>query len=152
MAAEVFETSTAIDMGRGQVVTATARGKSIVLDEPPALGGTDTGMNPVEALLGALGGCKCIVAKSFARAQGITLHGVEIQLRGTLDPEGFLGSDPAAKVGFSHISTQYRFDSPNSDDELAAFVAFIDAHCPVMDTIVNTPAFEHTVERTSATV
>lgn len=150
MAAEVFETSTSIDMGRGQVVTATARGKSLVLDEPPALGGTDTGMNPVEALLGALGACKCIVAKSFAGGQGIQLDGLAIDLQGTLDPDGFMGANPSAKIGFSEIRTRYRFDSPNSDAELAAFVAFIDTHCPVMDTLINAPVFEHSIDRFTA--
>ncbi len=147
MSAEVFATTTSIDMGRGQVVSATARGKSFVLDEPPALGGTDTGMNPVEALLGALGGCKCIVAKSFAKSQGIALKAIEIHLEGTLDPAGFLGSDPHAKVGFSEIRTRYRIDADNTDEEVAAFIDYIDSHCPVMDTLVNTPSFRHTIER-----
>lgn len=34
-----------------------ARGKSIVLDEPEAFGGTDIGLSPVEALLAGLGSC-----------------------------------------------------------------------------------------------
>lgn len=147
MAAEVFATTASIDMGVGQVVTALARGKDIVLDEPPALGGTDQGMNPVEALLGALGACKCIVAKSFAAAQGIRLRAIEIDLEGTLDPDGFTGANPQAKVGFSAIRTRYRIDADNTDAELDAFIEYIDGHCPVMDTIVNAPTFEHTIER-----
>ncbi len=149
MAAEVFATSTSIEMGAGQVVTAVARDKAIVLDEPEALGGTDRGMNPVEALLGALGACKCIVAKSFAADQGVRLRAIAIELEGTLDPDGFTGADPQAKVGFSTIRTRYRIDAENTDAELDAFIAFIDGHCPVMDTIVHPPSFEHTVERVS---
>lgn len=68
----------------GLQVECTARDFSIILDEPVSLGGTDTGMNPVEALLSALGGCKCIVARAFAKKHKINLKNVEIELEGTL--------------------------------------------------------------------
>lgn len=67
MAKEKFTAITEINMKKGMQVTCSARGKSFILDEPKELGGTDLGMNPVEALLSALGACKCIVVKSFAR-------------------------------------------------------------------------------------
>ena len=46
----------------------------IRMDEPQNLGGTDTGMNPVEALLAALGSCVTIVAAAFAKAHKIDLQ------------------------------------------------------------------------------
>ena len=50
----------------GLQVEANARGFKILLDEPADLGGTDKGMNPVEAVLCALGACQTICAAAFA--------------------------------------------------------------------------------------
>mgnify|MGYP001013415652 FL=1 len=47
---------------------------SIRMDEPKSLGGTDTGMNPVEALLIALGSCQVIVEGASAKSQCIDLQ------------------------------------------------------------------------------
>lgn len=127
----------------GMTTTCTARGMSIVLDEPPSLGGTDAGMNPVEALLSALGACKCIVARAFAAKNRIRLNDVKVQLTGTLDPDGFLGVNPDAKIGFSAIHSKFIFDADNTDEELEAFVEFIEAHCPVQDTLTKPAAMSH---------
>lgn len=126
----------------GLDIECTARGKSFVLDEPPALGGTDVGMNPVEALLSALGACKCIVAKAFADARGIKLTDIEIQLDGDLDPDGFLGKNPDAKIGFSRIVTKYAIKADNTEGEIMAFIDFIEHTCPVKDTLVNPAVME----------
>lgn len=51
----------------GVQVKVKSRNFEITVDEPNNLGGTDTGMNPVEMVLGALGACQAIVARVFAR-------------------------------------------------------------------------------------
>lgn len=127
------------------VTKVTSRQFSFTLDEPPSLGGTDAGMNPVEALLGALGGCKCIVARAFAKAQGINLKGATIECTGILDPDGFLGKNPDAKIGFSKIHTVFRFDADNTAEELEKFVDFIESHCPVQDTLTNPADSTHEI-------
>ncbi|HRF51592.1 MAG TPA: OsmC family protein [Trichococcus flocculiformis] len=66
-----------------------ARGKSIVLDEPEAFGGTDIGLSPVEALLAGLGSCKAIAGRMFAEKLGIKLHELEIEVSGNLNTDGF---------------------------------------------------------------
>jgi uncharacterized OsmC-like protein len=58
----------------GLAVENTVRDFKFIMDEPTSLGGTDTGMNPVEAVLTALGSCQMIVAAAFAKAQGIDLQ------------------------------------------------------------------------------
>ena len=52
---------------------ATARQFSIVVDEPPALGGDDVGANPVEYLLASYAGCINVVAHLTAKELGINL-------------------------------------------------------------------------------
>lgn len=126
----------------GLTVECTSRDFKIVLDEPVSLGGNDNGMNPVECLLSSLGACKCIVARAFAKKNKINLKDVEIELEGTLDPDGFLGRNPNAKVGFSLIKTKFKITADNTKEEIEKYVEFIESHCPVQDTLTNAATFE----------
>ena len=137
MANEIFKST--IKLQQGLQVEVTSGKHKFMLDEPPQLGGTDTGMNPVEALLGSLGACMGIVAKSFAQMHKIDLQDLKIELEGDLDPDGFMGTNKEAKIGFSSIVSTFYIDADNTDKEIADFVAFIDRTCPVADTIKNAP-------------
>lgn len=125
----------------GLTMDCQSRDFKFTLDEPPMLGGNDAGMNPVEALLNALGACKAIVARSFAQMKGINFTGLRVELEGTLDPDGFMGVNPDAKVGLSEIHTKFCFESDEPIEKLEEFVKFMAQVCPVMDTIVNAPVF-----------
>ncbi len=125
----------------GLTMECESRGFKFLLDEPAMLGGNDKGMNPIEALLNSLGACKAIVARSFAQAQGIRFTGLRIELEGTLDPDGFMGMNPQAKIGLSEIHAKYIFNSDEPIEKLEAFAKFMEKTCPVMDTIVNAPVF-----------
>ena len=120
--------------------TVTSRDMSFTLDEPTDLGGTNAGMNTVEALLGALAACQCIVVRSFAAAHGIKLNDVKVECSGVLDPDGFMGKNPEAKIGFSEIHTRFHIDADNTREELVAFLGFVESHCPVQDTLSNPAA------------
>jgi uncharacterized OsmC-like protein len=65
---------------KGMVVENKTRNFTIIVDEPAALGGTDTGANPVEMLLCSLGACQCLTARFFAKVQGIDLKDISICL------------------------------------------------------------------------
>ena len=123
----------------GLKVSCRSREFEFFLDEPKNLGGTNTGMNPVEALLSSLGACKVIVAKSFARLHKIKLNSIRFELEGELDTDGFMGKNPEAKIGFSKIITNFYIDADNTDEEIAEYVEFINRTCPVADTIENPP-------------
>lgn len=146
MAIEVFKTTA--QLNAGMQVECSARNHKIVMDEPASLGGTDTGMNPVEGLLAALGACKCIVARAFASVHKIDLQDFRVELEGDLDPDGFMGKNKEAKIGFSAIRSKIYIKSSSSTEAIAKFVEFIDATCPVADTLVNSPtlATELTIE------
>ena len=136
----VFKTKAKIS--KGLAVQCEARGFSFTLDGLTTLGGNDQGMNPAEALLSTLGACKCIVVKVFAEKQGINLNSVQIDVEGVIDPDGFLAGNRNGRSGFSHITTRYYIDAKNTEDEVRAYVDFIEQNCPVMDTIINTPKFD----------
>lgn len=140
MAVEVFKSRT--QLKDGLQVECQSRGHKIVIDEPAGLGGSDTGMNPVEALLSALGACKCIVAKSYATAQGIDLKDIKIEVEGDLDPDGFMGKNKDAKMGFMAIRTKVYIESDSSKEKIQEFIDFVDKTCPVADTLLNSPKME----------
>ena len=71
----------------GLQVLTNARNFSITIDEPEALGGTDTGMNPVEAVLCALGACQSIVAAAFAEMENFKFEEFHVELEGDLIDE-----------------------------------------------------------------
>lgn len=123
--------------GNGLQVETTARNFKLVIDEPEEMGGTDTGMNPVEAVLCALGSCQTIVAYAFAEAKGINLEGFHVELEGDLDPDGFMGLNDSVRNGYQEIRYSMHFKADNSQEELEEFAKFIESRCPVGDCLEN---------------
>lgn len=135
MAKVVFKAST--QLKEGMQVEASARNHSIIIDEPKNAGGTDTGMTPVELLLSSLGACKCIVARAYAPFHKIDLQDFRVELEGDFDPDGYMGKNPDAKIGFSEIRSKIYIKSDSSKEDIEKFIAFIDRTCPVADTLKN---------------
>lgn len=133
MARNVFR-ATAKSLAQGLAVETEARGFKVQLDEPEALGGTDTGMNPVELVLCALGACQTIVAKAFAPKFRIDLEEFWVELEGDLDPDGFMGISDVPK-GFTEIRYTMHFRTNASQEHVEKFAAFIEKTCPVGDTL-----------------
>ena len=80
-------------------------------DEPGALGGTDTGPNPVEQVLAALGNCLAVGYAANATAAGIELKDLSIELEGDLDLHTFLGLSPQGNAGYNNISVRVSIES-----------------------------------------
>jgi uncharacterized OsmC-like protein len=126
-------------------VECTARGKSIILDEPEDLGGSDGGMNPGEALLSAIGGCKYIIAKMFYQRCKINLIKINLEIEGEVDAEALMNEvqgkneNKNLKIGFSKITTKWFIDANNTKEEIEKFVEFVESHCPMKDTIEDKP-------------
>lgn len=104
------------------------------VDEPPSLGGADEGPNPVELVLAALGTCQEIVYAAYAAVLGIRLDGLEIEVRGPLDPRGFLGIAPVPS-GFERVELHTRITSPEEPDRIRQLVETVQTHCPVLDIV-----------------
>jgi uncharacterized OsmC-like protein len=107
------------------------------MDEPKSLGGTDTGMNPVEALLAALGSCLTIVSAAFAKAHKIDLQEFWVELEGDLDPDGFLKGKPGVRNGFQQVRFTPHIKSSSSPEEIEKFMEFVKSRCPVSDVMLN---------------
>ncbi|MFL5760097.1 MAG: OsmC family protein [Thermomicrobiales bacterium] len=102
------------------------------VDEPPTIGGSDTGPTPVELVLAALGTCQEIVYATYARILGIPLNGVTIRTEGRLDLRGFFGV-AEVPAGFQDVTFAVDIDSPAAPEEIAKLVSEVNAHCPVLD-------------------
>ncbi len=106
-------------------------------DEPAALGGTDTGPNPVEQLLGALGNCLAVGYAANATAAGIEINDLSIDLEGDLDLHTFLGLNPDGNAGYDSISVKVNLDSNATPEQLAQ----------LHETVVSTSPVGHTLQR-----
>ena len=102
------------------------------VDEPPLIGGTDTGPTPVELVLAALGTCQEIVYATYARVLGIPLDGLEVSAEGRLDLRGFFGV-AEVPAGFQDVTFTVDIASPAPAADVARLVEAVNAHCPVLD-------------------
>ncbi|MFD0960384.1 OsmC family protein [Paenibacillus chungangensis] len=134
MAVETFKATA--ELQQGLVVKAGSRGFQVTLDEPKSLGGTDTGMNPVEMVLCALGACQAIVAKVYAQKFDIQLNGFRVELEGDLDTDGFMNKSDVRR-GYSDIRYNIVIQTDAAREQVEKFVDFIEQTCPVGDTIAN---------------
>lgn len=120
----------------GVQVKVQSRDFEITVDEPKELGGTDTGMNPVEMVLCALGACQAIVASAFAKKHHMTFRDFRVELEGDLNTDGFLGLSDV-RPGYSEIRYNIHIDTDEPKEKVEKFVKFIEETCPVGDTIAH---------------
>lgn len=122
--------------GNALQVKAGSRGFEIVFDEPEESGGANTGMNPVEGLLCALGACQTIAAMIFAGIEGVELDSVRAEVEGDIDPDGFLGKNPDARNGFESIRCTLHVSGPDKD-AVRRVAELARKRCPVSDCVEN---------------
>ena len=120
----------------GVRVVTKARQFELIIDEPKTLGGTDTGMNPVEVLLASLGACQSIVARVYAPKFGVNLEDFQVDVEGDLDLDGFFNRSEV-RPGYSDIRYVFRIKTDSPQEKVEEFVSFLESKCPVGDTIAN---------------
>lgn len=118
-------------------ISINARDHEVVVDEP-APSGENSGMTPMELLLGAIGGCKSIVFKMTAKNLKIPYTKFEIEVEGDFDSAGYMG-DPTIPIGFSAIRTIYDIDTTAPEKDIETLIAYVESHCPVAATIEVAP-------------
>ena len=124
----------------GMQVQGSSRSFTVKMDEPASLGGTNKAMNPVEASLCALGGCQAIVAAAFADAKNVKFDDFHVELEGDLDLDGFQGLSDV-RPGFLEIRFKMHFKTDEPREKIEEFAEFIEATCPVGDTLKNGTKF-----------
>lgn len=130
-----FAAATEIEEGlRAEV---RARQHTVVIDEPAVLGGTDTGANPVEAVLAGLASCQAITYKVWAANLGIALDRVRVEADADIDLLGFFGIDRSVRAGFNDVRLRVALEGPESPERYRELADAVDSHCPVLDIVAN---------------
>jgi putative redox protein len=122
------------------------REHALAIDEPMALGGTDTGPNPVELVLAALGTCQAITYRIWAGLMGIRLDEVRFETEGDIDIAGLLGVREGVRPGLGGIRHRVILIGPETEDRYRELMAAVDEHCPVLDIVTNPVPVEHALE------
>ncbi|WP_408011364.1 OsmC family protein [Pseudalkalibacillus sp. A8] len=107
----------------------------ITIDEPPAMGGKDTGADPLSALLASLAGCENVIANLVAKEMDFDLKGIEFDISGILDTRGLMG-DPNVKPYFEKIRVNAKVSTDESDERIQELKEKTDARCPIFTTFV----------------
>ena len=134
MAIQQFKASAQLNQGVN--VTVSARDFNLTIDEPAELGGTNKGMNAVEALLGSLGACQAIVARVYAQKFNVELDDLRVEIEGDIDLDGFFGKAPV-RPGYSEIRYDFIIKSTSPQAHIDQLIDHLQQHCPVGDTLAN---------------
>lgn len=117
-------------------MVAKVRNFTIVVDEPPELGGTNEGPNPVEYLLVALAGCLAITGYVVAKEKGIDISSIKVKAAGILDPRKFQGLD-GERAGYKEIKVEILPEGNFTESELSEWIKEVEKRCPVSDNLKN---------------
>jgi uncharacterized OsmC-like protein len=105
------------------------------VDEPTSLGGGDSGPNPAEMLLGALGTCLSIGYALNAAARGIELRHLALDLEGDIDLTVFGGLAEEGNPGYSDIRIRVDVQSDASEQALRALHDHVVRTSPILSSV-----------------
>ncbi|EIM05841.1 OsmC family protein [Planococcus antarcticus DSM 14505] len=105
----------------------------ITIDEPPSMGGTDKGPDPLSTLLASLAGCENVIANLVAKDIDFDLQGIEFDVKGDLDPRGLMGQADIQPY-FNQIYVQAKVKTDETEERIQELKEKTDARCPVFTT------------------
>ena len=114
---------------------AEARDFTIIIDEPPSLGGTDHGANPVEYLLASYAGCLNVMGHLVAAELGFKLDKLEIEINGNINPDRLFGKDFTERAGFKKIDIKLKPYAKVSPEVLKQWTMEVENRCPINDNL-----------------
>ena len=106
----------------------------VFADEPVDVGGDDTGPNPYELLLGALGSCTAITLQMYAARKQWPLERLEIELTHSKDHARDCADCPESKVRLDRITRRIRLVG-DLDAAQRQRLMEIAQRCPVHQTL-----------------
>jgi uncharacterized OsmC-like protein len=121
----------------GNRMTPPPRRFTIMVDEPPDLGGGDNAPFPIEVVLAALAGCVTNATATNAALFDVPIDGIEMELEAHVDARGFLGHDKSVRNGITDIDYTITIQSPASEEKVRKCKETIDRKSAVRDTLAN---------------
>src|SRR5215218_3092072 len=73
--------------------------RTVKVDQPETIGGTDRGPNPVQFALASLGSCVAHTYRFWSEKLNIPLNGLQVNVQGNLDIRGVLGLEEGVRAG-----------------------------------------------------
>jgi uncharacterized OsmC-like protein len=110
--------------------TATARGKSYIIDEPIQRGGTDLGAMPVEYVFVGLVGCTHVISNKLAEANGISFKDMDVDIDVMMDSHGTRLINPI-DVPFPEVTVNITANYDGPREGALAVVEKLRHHCAV---------------------
>ena len=104
-------------------------------DEPEPLLGTDKSISPVELLLTAVTHCVGTTLSYHAGLHEVELKRLEVSAEGTIDLQGFLGTNPAVNARLSEVKLSFLIESEADSTKLEELIEIAVKHSPVSDTV-----------------
>jgi putative redox protein len=121
----------------GTAVTLQSRQFSWLADEPLGAGGTDTGPNPYEILLGGLAACIAVTLRLYADHKKIALTGVDVRLEfDRVHADDCVDCDERADGWIERIQSEVTIMG-SLDDAQRARLTQVAGRCPVHKTLTN---------------
>lgn len=106
-------------------------------DEPEEAGGTDSGPNPYELLLGGLAACICITISMYCRHKKLTLNSIDATFRfRRIHADDCEDCDDDASGYLDHIESNVHI-SGDFDESQKERLAQIATRCPVHKTLAS---------------
>lgn len=102
----------------------------VIMDEPVALGGKDTGANPMEYLVAALNGCKAVMIPLIAKELAFEFSGLSFDSKGSIDLRGLMGV-AGISAHFQQLDFTVYISTNESEQRVAELQAAVASRCPV---------------------
>ena len=130
------------ELKTGMAVTLSNGRHEWKADEPAEAGGTDTGPNPYELLLGSLAACTCLTVSMYCRHKGLVLESVSASYDfSRVHADDCTDCDDPGRGLIDKITSNVRI-SGNFDEAQRKRLAQVAARCPVHKTLAHGVAFE----------
>lgn len=108
----------------------------ITVDQPINSAGTDKGMDPIKLVLAGLGSCLTLSARQLAPHFQIDLRDFSVEVSGEY-AFGHFQNSADFQPGLLNVNFIYHIRTFAADEKIREFLAYVEAHCPVVNTIKN---------------
>lgn len=124
-------------MANGFAIEMNCGNHQVLIDQPRAAFGTDTGPSPLELILAALGGCFGTIGRFLAHQRKIELRGMRFEIEADYDPDGLLGRNPEVRPGFQEIRMRVDIDADLTEAQKQEFLEEVERRCPLADNLLH---------------
>lgn len=124
-------------MGDGFAIEMNCGNHRVLIDQPRAAMGSDTGPSPLDLVLAALGGCFGTIGRFVAHQRKIELRGMRFEIEADYDPAGLLGRDASVRPGFADVRLRVEIDADLSHEQKLEFLQEVERRCPLADNLLH---------------